>query len=184
MLIFDEIKTGFRFAPGGYQEREGIRPDLATFGKAMANGFPIAAVCGQRDVMKAARDTWISSTLAGEATALAATRAVLARHDESDVCETLAHIGRTMMSGIVEAIRDSGTGGVRLSGTPHMWLFEFDDPIEETRFLRSAIDAGVLFKRGAYNFPALAHDKQTVGAIVEAASRALSGLDGQGSTSR
>src|SRR6185503_15399206 len=45
-LIFDEIKTGFRVAPGGYQEKCGITPDLATFGKALANGFPLAAVVG------------------------------------------------------------------------------------------------------------------------------------------
>lgn len=51
LLIFDETITGFRFAKGGAQELFGITPDLSTFGKGMANGFPLSAVVGRRDVM-------------------------------------------------------------------------------------------------------------------------------------
>ena len=56
-LVFDEVKTGFRVAPGGYQEVVGITPDLASFGKAMANGYPLAAVVGRAGVMQAAART-------------------------------------------------------------------------------------------------------------------------------
>ena len=76
-LVFDEIKTGFRLKTGGYQAFADVVPDLAAFGKAMANGFPLAAVVGHRDLMDAARKTWISSTLASESSALAAAGAVL-----------------------------------------------------------------------------------------------------------
>ncbi|HEX2778137.1 MAG TPA: aminotransferase class III-fold pyridoxal phosphate-dependent enzyme, partial [Gemmatimonadaceae bacterium] len=65
VLIFDEMKTGFRLKPGGYGELAAVEPDLAVFGKALANGFPLAAVVGRAEVMDAARRTWISSTLAG-----------------------------------------------------------------------------------------------------------------------
>src|SRR5438270_8665177 len=51
VLIFDEIKTGFRLRTGGYQAFAEIVPDLSAFGKAMANGFPLSVVCGHRDVM-------------------------------------------------------------------------------------------------------------------------------------
>ena len=51
ILIFDEVITGFRLAPGGAQERFGVTPDLATFGKAIANGFPVAAIAGRRDLL-------------------------------------------------------------------------------------------------------------------------------------
>jgi glutamate-1-semialdehyde 2,1-aminomutase len=51
LLIFDEVITGFRLAPGGAQEYFGVTPDLATFAKAMANGFPLSAVAGRRDIM-------------------------------------------------------------------------------------------------------------------------------------
>src|SRR5262249_41353841 len=75
VLIFDEIKTGFRLRTGGYQQYADVVPDLAAFGKAMANGYPLSAVVGDRDVMDAAKRTWISSTLAGEAASLAAATA-------------------------------------------------------------------------------------------------------------
>src|SRR5213078_3303289 len=78
VLIFDEIKTGFRLATGGYQQYAEVTPDLAAFGKAMANGYPLAAVCGHAALMDAADKTWISSTLASETGALAAAAAVLA----------------------------------------------------------------------------------------------------------
>src|SRR5690242_9093639 len=84
VLVFDEMKTGFRLKTGGYQAFADVVPDLAAFGKAMANGFPLAAVVGDRDIMEAARKTWISSTLASEASALAAAGAVLAWHDSVD----------------------------------------------------------------------------------------------------
>ena len=51
ILIFDEVITGFRLAPGGAQERFGVTPDLATFGKAIANGFPVAAIAGRGDLL-------------------------------------------------------------------------------------------------------------------------------------
>src|SRR6185503_17593667 len=86
VLIFDEIKTGFRLKTGGYQAHADIIPDLAAFGKAMANGYPLSMVCGDRDIMDAARKTWISSTLASESSALAAASAVLSWHDQADVC--------------------------------------------------------------------------------------------------
>ena len=52
LLIFDEVITGFRLALGGAQQRYGVTPDLAVFGKALGNGFPISAVCGRADVME------------------------------------------------------------------------------------------------------------------------------------
>ena len=52
VLIFDEVITGFRVAPGGAQQRLGVTPDLATFGKAIANGFPVACLAGRADLME------------------------------------------------------------------------------------------------------------------------------------
>ena len=176
VLIFDEIKTGFRFRTGGYQDVAGVEPDLATFGKAMANGFPLGAVVGRAAVMQAAESTWISSTLGGEASAIAAAIAVLDAHQESDVCEDLAHIGTMMRDGVAEALRASRCTGVTIDGPPQMWLLRFDSPAREDRFLALAREEGVLFKRGAYNFPALAHDDAIITAIEAAASSAFVAL--------
>jgi glutamate-1-semialdehyde 2,1-aminomutase len=173
VLIFDEIKTGFRLRVGGYQEYSGIVPDLAAFGKAMANGYPLAAVVGDRDVMDAATRTWISSTLASEASALAAAQAVLAWHNSAEVCESLWTIGADMRRSVGAAIDASGIEGVTIDGIDPMWMFRFDRPERETRFLELAASHGVLFKRGAYNYPALAHDEEAVAQIEAGASAAF-----------
>jgi glutamate-1-semialdehyde 2,1-aminomutase len=177
VLVFDEMKTGFRLRPGGYQDYGKFEPDLATFGKAMANGFPIAAVVGRAAVMEAATDTWISSTLAGEATALAAVAGVLEWHDKTDVCDALWRTGEEMMGAVRRAIAASGVSGVTVDGIAPMWFMRFDDPARESRFLELALQEDVLFKRGAYNYAAIAHDEQTVIDIERAASTALVQLD-------
>jgi glutamate-1-semialdehyde 2,1-aminomutase len=176
VLIFDEVKTGFRIAPGGYQEVCGVTPDLASFGKAMSNGYPLAAVVGKAPLMDAARKTWISSTLASESAALAAALAVLDWHDEADICATLAETGREMRAAVDRAIAASGVGGVRSDGVDTMWLLRWDDPARESRFLLNAVGEGVLLKRGAYNFAAIAHDEETLPEIEAAASAALVAL--------
>jgi glutamate-1-semialdehyde 2,1-aminomutase len=172
-LIFDEIKTGFRLRTGGYQAYADVVPDLATFGKAMANGYPLAAVVGHRDIMDAARKTWISSTLASEASALAAAAAVLSWHDSADVCESLSTVGADMRRAMNAAIEASGIEGVTVDGIDPMWLLRFDDPKRERRFLELSAQHGVLFKRGAYNYAALAHDEDAVREIEGGASAAF-----------
>ena len=173
ILVFDEIKTGFRLRTAGYQEYSGVQPDLATFGKALANGFPLAALVGRAGPMEVATETWISSTLAGESIALGAALAVVDRFERDNVSKTLWSTGEAMMRAMRAAIRSSGVPGVQVQGIAPMWFFAFDDPAVERFFLARAAHHGVLFKRGAYNFPALAHDEKTVDAIEAAASSAL-----------
>lgn len=172
-LIFDEIKTGFRLAIGGYQQFAGVTPDLAAFGKALANGLPLSAVCGREELMTAANKTWISSTLASETGALAAAGAVLAWHDRVDVCGSLAKIGADMRAAVSGAIRASGLTGVAVEGLDPMWFLRFDDPGMENAFVAAAVRHGVLFKRGPYNFPAMAHDDDAIAEIEAGASAAL-----------
>lgn len=175
-LVFDEVKTGFRLATGGYQEMSGITPDLAAFGKALANGLPLAAVCGRADIMAAARDTWISSTLAGEATALAAARAVLMLHAEQDIPGQLAATGAALREAVDNAVRASRVPGISVHGIDPMWFLKFDSPALESAFLVAAAANGVLFKRGPYNFAALAHDEATIHEIESCTSNALVAL--------
>jgi glutamate-1-semialdehyde 2,1-aminomutase len=175
-LVFDEIKTGFRLRPGGYQELAGVTPDLATFGKAIANGYPLAVVAGRRDIMQAARNTWISSTLASESTALAAAWAVLDWHEQAEICDALASAGRELREGVAAAIDASGVEGVTVDGIDAMWLLRFDSPGRETRFLELAAREGVLFKRGAYNYASIAHDEEAIREVEAAASAAFVAL--------
>jgi glutamate-1-semialdehyde aminotransferase len=173
VLIFDELKTGFRVRTAGWQEYAGVEPDLATFGKALANGYPLAAVVGRAGVMEAAERTWISSTLASEGTALAAALAVLDRHEREEVPDALWAVGREMRTVVEHAVAASGIAGVSVEGIAPMWLLRFEDPSRQDRFVRHALRHGVLLKRGAYNFASLAHDEAAVAAIERAASSAF-----------
>src|SRR5213075_2101871 len=127
--------------------------------KAMANGYPLAAVVGKRALMEVARKTWISSTLASESAALAAAGAVLDWHEQADIGDSLAAIGLEQRQSLTAPISASGLKGITVEGIDHMWFLRFADPKIETRFLEIAAGQGVLFKRGAYNYPAIAHDK-------------------------
>lgn len=171
VLVFDEIKTGFRLRPGGYQEFSGTKPHLAVFGKALANGYPLSAVVGEGAVMEVARRTWISSTLAGENIALAAAAVVLERHAREDVCAVMRGIGEAQMRVARAAVGDDA--GVEVLGIPPMWFLRYDDPARETRTLEALVERGVLLKRGAYNFPSPAHDRAALALLADALPEAL-----------
>jgi glutamate-1-semialdehyde aminotransferase len=173
VLIFDEMKTGFRVRRGGYQEYCGVIPDLAVFGKAIANGFPLSAIVGRSRVMHAARTTWISSTLAGESVALAAANAVLDRHEQTDVCGALWRIGDSIRDAVTRGIERGGGTGVCVDGIAPMWYMRFEDEALRPRCLELALEHGVLFKRGAYNFASLAHDARAIAQIEHATAEAL-----------
>lgn len=102
VLIFDEMVTGFRWANGGAQEYFGVTPDLATFGKACANGYPLAFVCGKADLMQHA--DVVSGTFGGEALSLAACSAVLDIYKTEPIIDTLWARGRQFQNGVNAAI--------------------------------------------------------------------------------
>jgi glutamate-1-semialdehyde 2,1-aminomutase len=116
VLIFDEIVTGFRIAWGGAQERYGVVPDVACYGKAMSGGFPMAAIVGSADVMSAldARQrsrtelTWASGTLNGNPISAAAGVAALRILGRPGVYERLHDVGSRLRTGIVERGRAHG----------------------------------------------------------------------------
>lgn len=100
LLVFDEIVTGFRLAPGGAQEYFGVVPDMAVFAKGIANGMPLSAVVGRRDVMEYAQKVFVTLTYGDEALSLAAAKATLGRVAEGSVCPHIWEIGRSLVAGI------------------------------------------------------------------------------------
>ena len=168
-LVFDEVKTAFRIARGGAAERWGVRPDLAVVGKALANGFPLAAVLGRADLMARFRESWVSSTLATESVSLAAAGAVMDVWEREDVSGHVRRIG----GGMLEALKGVGHGAWDVLGMAEMWMLRFHDPDRERRFLLAGVERGVLVKRGAYNFPSLAHGEAEARATVDAVRDAL-----------
>lgn len=93
LLVFDEIVTGFRINLGGAQAEYGVIPDIACFGKAMANGMPIAAVVGSGDIMNGMEDIFFSGTFGGEALSLAAAAATIDKLEREAVIPRLRRHG-------------------------------------------------------------------------------------------
>jgi glutamate-1-semialdehyde aminotransferase len=96
LLIFDEMVTGYRWALAGGQEYFKVTPDLATYGKGMANGLPIGMLCGKREYMQHAE--LISGTFGGNAVSLAAANAVLDVYESEPVIETMWKRGEALQS--------------------------------------------------------------------------------------
>lgn len=99
VLIFDEIVTGFRLAPGGAQERFGVIPDLSVFAKAIANGYPLSAVAGRRDLMKLTKPggkVLYGGTYNGQRVALAAAAVCLAKLKDGRIQEHLQSLTQTL----------------------------------------------------------------------------------------
>lgn len=101
LLIFDETITGFRFAKGGAQEYFGIVPDLATFGKGMANGYPISAIVGREEIMRMMEELFFSFTFGGETLSLAASLAAMTKIQTQPVIETMKRQGQKILDGIL-----------------------------------------------------------------------------------
>ncbi len=173
VLIFDEIKTAFRIALGGAAERYGVVPDITVVGKALGNGFPIAAVCGPRTLMDAATRTWISSTLATEYVSLAAALAVIEVFERDNVIDHLENVGQKLMLGLRElAERHPGVcSGV--AGVPQMCYLKFLSPESSAVVARAAAKGGILFKRTAYNFVSLAHTDSEIEKLLDALDLAM-----------
>jgi glutamate-1-semialdehyde 2,1-aminomutase len=162
VLIVDEIKTVCRLAIGGGCERFGIRPDLVVLGKAIANGFPLAAVGGRAELMAGVRRTWISSTLATEMVSLAAARATLEVMVSSGVPAHLARVGERLLTGLRTLAERHPAVVLGARGIGPMCFLECRSEPLSGRLAQGLARRGLLFKRSAYNFVSLAHDEATV----------------------
>ncbi len=162
LLVLDEVKTAFRVALGGYTEGLGLNPDLLVIGKAMANGFPLAAVGGRAEVMAEVARTWISSTLATEFVALGAARATIGIMQRDRVPAYLERTGKRLWAGLAELQMRFPNAIERLTGIPTMCALRFTSEPKSTAFARGCQKHGLFFKRTAYNFVSLAHDDATI----------------------
>jgi glutamate-1-semialdehyde 2,1-aminomutase len=123
LVVFDETITGFRFSLGGAQELFGLKPDLATLGKAMANGFPLSAVVGKAEYMKMMEEIFFSFTFGGETLSLAACQASLKKLQREPVLETIAKRGTLLKNQLAQILIESGLEETfSVSGHPS-WVF-------------------------------------------------------------
>lgn len=174
-LIIDEVRAGFRLSVGGSWEKLGIRPDLAAWSKAIANGYPLAALTGNDRFRDAASRIYVTGSFWMGAVPMAA---ALATIDELLATNAIAHmerIGTRLRDGIAEqAIRH----GIRLrqTGPVQMPLILFDD---DPSFAKGALFASEAIKRGVYMHPrhnmflSLAHTESDIDEALEVTDVAL-----------
>ncbi len=129
LLIFDEVKTGFRFARGGAAEYFGIRPDLATFAKAMGNGYPAAAFGGRREIMELLPSKVShGGTYAGNRVAAAAAVKTLEILRDTPALETIRRTGEAIQAGLRDRIEAKGLAFV-FTGHPSMFGIMFTEKV-------------------------------------------------------
>lgn len=182
VLIFDETITGFRYNLGGAQQLFGVTPDLATFGKGMANGYPISAVVGRRDIMTLMEDIFFSGTFAGETLSLAATAATLEFMEQHHVIEHLSNIGKQLISELTEQITQlNAQDWLSLAGHP-AWSFlmieakgQYSAIELKSLFLQEMASRGFLLG-GGHNLN-YAHKKSDIDALLTAYKEVLMLLD-------
>ncbi|MGP0098992.1 MAG: aminotransferase class III-fold pyridoxal phosphate-dependent enzyme [Terriglobales bacterium] len=149
LLIFDEICSGFHFGLGGAQKRFGVTPDLACFGKAMGNGFPIACVVGNADVMRVFEEIFFSFTFGGEVASMAAAMKVLDVLETTDALGRMDANGRLLQEGLNALAREAGLQDrIQCIGYPFWSLIKFLDADGKDSFLVRSLFTQECVKRG------------------------------------
>lgn len=122
ILIFDEVKTGFRIAVGGAGEYFGVTPDMGTYAKAMGNGFPVAAIASRGDLVEGWRQGGIAQagTYSGNGVAVAAARATITQLQTGEPLARVEKVGRSLMEGLDGILREKGVEGMT-TGHPAMF---------------------------------------------------------------
>ena len=151
VLVFDETITGFRYSAGGAQEALGVIPDMATFGKGMANGYPLSAVVGRAEHMRFIEEVFFSGTFGGETLSLAAAKAVLMKLRTEPVLETLRSRGEKILAGVNRLIAECELGSMlTISGHPSWSFLQFRDTVNASKIHAKTFFIQEVFSRGIY----------------------------------
>lgn len=178
VLIFDEMVTGFRFANGGAQEYFGVTPDLSTFGKGMANGYPLSAIVGKREYMMVLEKAFFTGTFGGELLSLTAAKVVLERIKSTPVISEISDLGQRLSDMVTEVIERVGASDVvSLQGHPAwkflVWNPEVGEQLADLKilFMQEMSKRGVLMI-ATHNMMA-AHDDEALVTITRAYEETL-----------
>jgi glutamate-1-semialdehyde 2,1-aminomutase len=191
LLIFDEVITGFRVGLAGAQGYTGVTPDLAVVAKAMANGFPISAYGGRRDLMAAVSSNRVlhAGTFNGGGISVAAALATIRELSEPGVHDRMHGLGGQLMTGLEEAAQrhghrlvTQGPGAVFFAwfldeGGVHTYRDHLRaDTGKYARFAVQMLHRGVRLIPAGRWYLTTAHDQEAVDRTLEAAEDVLSRL--------
>lgn len=171
VFIFDETITGCRFAKGGAQEYFGITPDLATFGKGLANGFPLSAVVGKADIMDLMEDIFFSGTFGGETASLAAAKVVLTKVDKLDVPAILSATGEYLLEKLNALIKELACEFFLSTAGHPSWSFlliadttNYTSYEIKTLFMQEMLKRGIL-TLGTHNI-SYSHSREDIDTLI------------------
>ncbi|MEQ8858834.1 MAG: aminotransferase class III-fold pyridoxal phosphate-dependent enzyme [Pseudomonadales bacterium] len=173
LLVFDEVRTGFRIDLGGAQARFGVTPDLTALGKAMANGYPITALVGGRDVMESSAKTFISSTYFPNGMEMAAALATLTALTERDVLGEIRAAGARLREGMQAVLTETGLPAT-LSPLEELPFLHFDTSADPShgalrdRFYGALAGHGVFAHPRHHGFLCARHNDADLDQVVEA----------------
>ena len=180
LFVMDEVKTGLRIAPNSISERVGLVPDMLTVSKALGNGWPVAALLGKRDIMRAGAGMHYSATFHGDTAAMAAARATVDWIRAHDVQRHVERLGTLLIDGLNALAGAVGVPAIAF-GEPlaAMPFFRFVHPDPATNealtraFYRRALAAGVLLHPRHMWFLSHAHTSSDVEETLAVAETAL-----------
>ena len=153
VLVFDETITGFRYSNGGAQEYFGVIPDLATFGKGLANGYPVSAVAGKAEIMRLMEEVFFSFTFGGETLSLAAALATMTKLQQKPVIETVKTQGQKLLTGLRGLIERHGVSHmVSLAGHPSWSFLLMKDAEPYSQWEIKSLFLQEMFLRGILTF--------------------------------
>lgn len=178
LLIFDETVTGFRYSLGGAQELFNVIPDLATFGKGMANGYPISAVVGRADVMKMMEEIFFSFTFGGETLSLAASLATMTKMQNEPVIEKIKTLGQKLLSGVEKIIEENEIGDIfSIGGQPTWTILGMKDTDKYSSWTLRTLYMQEMLKRGILTLGShettYAHTEQDIDNLLKAYSEVM-----------
>lgn len=181
LLIFDETITGFRYHLGGAQTLFGVTPDLAAFGKGMANGFPLSAVVGKREYMRRMEDIFFSGTYGGDAIALAAANAVIDKMRALDVPAILTQKGQLLLDSLNSLLKEiNAPDWLGTAGHPSWSFLTVTDSANHSVWLLKSYLIQELCKRGILTLGShnlnLAHTSEQINQLIHAYAEVLPSL--------
>jgi glutamate-1-semialdehyde aminotransferase len=174
VLIFDEITSGWRMNVGGIHELYGVYPDIAVYGKAMSNGFPMAAVVGRQEVMSLAETCFISSTYWTERIGPVASLATINKMHDENVPPHLIDIGQMIGNGWRRLADENELKIEVMDAIPPLTTFSFlerDSQALITLFTQEMLDRGFLASKSVY--VSYAHSRDVVQKYLEAVDEAF-----------
>ncbi|TVQ51268.1 MAG: aminotransferase class III-fold pyridoxal phosphate-dependent enzyme [Saprospirales bacterium] len=167
VLIFDEVTSGFRINPSGIHMKYGVEPDMAIFGKAIGNGYPISIIIGKKEIMDSAQSTFISSTFWTERIGFVAAKTTINKFLDLKVHDYLTDYGNKINEGWIGLSKEANIS-IAVSGIPPLTHIDFkcyDPAAAQTYYTQEMLKKGYLL--GASVYTTYAYSDDIISSFIE-----------------